>query len=191
MFNIFNIFNIWLNIFCKLVLTNDEKENAPKVLHLQLFQLVEFLHLGIISCRCAASLLNFSTITLIYFCCPFYSVSIDYAGFFFYRFSHCTCSQMHKLITIIYQRQIFLGHLVQFGSPQLWVVASVWQGIGSCELRRLDPEQLLHHVTLKDARWNRWRPNIIAVWQPLDNRCTAPNQSHWQLQVQVQNCANS
>ena len=65
-----------------------------------------------------------------------------------FLFSHCTCSQMHKLITIIYQRQIFLGHLVQFGSPQLWVVASVWQGIGSCELRRLDPEQLLHYVAL-------------------------------------------
>ena len=187
MFNIFNIFNIWLNIFCKLVLTNDEKENAPKVLHLQLFQLVEFLHLGIISLRCAASLLNFSTITLIYFCCPFYSVvhcEHWLRRFFFYRFSHCTCSQMHKLITIIY-------HILRsFVSPQLWVVASVWQGIGSCELRRLDPEQLLHYVTLKDARWKVGRPNIIAVWQPLNNRCTAPNQIHWQLQVQVQNCAN-
>ena len=71
----------------KLVLTNDEKENAPKVLHLQLFQLVEFLHLGIISCRCAASLLNFSTIILIYFCCPLFLwciVSTDSAGFFIF-----------------------------------------------------------------------------------------------------------
>ena len=187
MFNIFNIFANISNLFSPTM--------RRKMLR----------RCSIFNCF---SLLNFSTLEL--FLCavlhhywisqPFFwfiSVVLYNVAYFehlsrrFLFISHCTCSQLHKLITIIYQRQIFLGHLVQFGSPQLWVVASVWQGIGSCELRRLDPEQLLHYVTLKDARWNRWRPNIIAVWQPLDNRCTAPNQSHWQLQVQVQNCANS